>query len=472
MSFKKIFSFIFSFVLLFNSSYCQKVTAVDPVSVSLAIGAATSVASFIFGVIRDGTMVLLSRTEVNKLNEEISKYKGFRPREETTKMIIDIINGTSPIRIYGQENAKMQCRNALAGCLENIYGNPSEIRGNVVYMIGDSGVGKTTMAKALANAFLVHSDKTCIFMDSSQINNEQPLGEQLLKTITKTVNLKKNKNWKNLWGHLDIEESNGGAYDIRVASPMLDHILKWVEVVIVVDELDKMKMACVPSDASEEFEDRSFDEIIKSIAANGEYYVGNQKIDCRKALFIITTNETKQQLYENFGYRGSIGGGVQRINIIEFEKLSFDCCRRIINDMVGNIKKNLTNRYGDYKIKHVDFSEETLNNMATYIYNDRLKQARAKFDLEQNIYALFCYELNQNVGKSFEVVYTAQEEQCEDEVSECTIGNFSKLELGVTPTLNDKSLTPKNVVSFTRENANKLVSYTINPHLLVNYSRN
>lgn len=121
-------------------------------------------------------MIKHNYDEAQKIKREIEKYKGLRSRQEATKLIIDVVNGISPIKIYGQECAKRQCKAALSGCLENIYGNPSEIRGNVVY----------------------------------SINNEQTLGEQLFKTTTKSVNLKKGKNFRNLWGTLDVKENEEG----------------------------------------------------------------------------------------------------------------------------------------------------------------------------------------------------------------------------------------------------------------------
>lgn len=387
-------------------------------------GAGVSLTEFVISLIKDGVIIKNNYDEAQKIKQEIEKYKGLRSRQEATRLIIDVVNGISPIKIYGQDRAKRQCKAALSGCLENIYGNPSEIRGNVVYMIGPSGVGKTTMVKALANAFLKHSEKSCLFLDSNSINNEQTLGEQLFKTTTKSVNLKKDKNFRNLWGTLDIKENGEGSYDIRVASRILQHIFNYCDCIVIIDEYDKMKQACRPADALEDYEDRTADEIIKSISDRGEYDVGNNKIDCRKTLFFITSNETKEELYSNFGYNGSTGGGVQRINVIEFDKLNLDCCKRIIDDVIKKVKQNLMNPKGDFKINKVVFSDETLQNMAGYIYGDEVKQARAKFDLEQNIYALFNFELCENVNKSFEVIYTPSEIEGE-------IGTFEKKELKV-----------------------------------------
>ena len=188
MKFKKTFAWIASISLLFSFGYEQKVKAVDPLSalmvVPTVINAGISVTEFVLTLIKDGMIIKDNYDEVQKVKREVEKYKGLRSRQEATKLIIDVINGTSPIKIYGQDRAKRQCKAALSGCLENIYGNPSEIRGNVVYMIGPSGVGKTTMVKALANAFLKHSEKSCLFLDSNSINNEQTLGAQLFKTTT------------------------------------------------------------------------------------------------------------------------------------------------------------------------------------------------------------------------------------------------------------------------------------------------
>ena len=428
MKFKKTLAWIASISLLFSFGYEKKVKAIDPVSIFMIApaiaGAGVSLTEFVIALIKDGVIIKNNYDEAQKIKQEIEKYKGLRSRQEATRLIIDVVNGISPIKIYGQDRAKRQCKAALSGCLENIYGNPSEIRGNVVYMIGPSGVGKTTMVKALANAFLKHSEKSCLFLDSNSINNEQTLGEQLFKTTTKSVNLKKDKNFRNLWGTLDIKENGEGSYDIRVASRILQHIFNYCDCIVIIDEYDKMKQACRPADALEDYEDRTADEIIKSISDRGEYDVGNNKIDCRKTLFFITSNETKEELYSNFGYNGSTGGGVQRINVIEFDKLNLDCCKRIIDDVIKKVKQNLMNPKGDVKINKVVFSDETLQNMAGYIYGDEVKQARAKFDLEQNIYALFNFELCENVNKSFEVIYTPSEIEGE-------IGTFEKKELKV-----------------------------------------
>ncbi len=463
MNLKKSLSYILSLALLINFIPKQKSKALEPVTICLLATTGMATVGWAWSIVKDGILIKLSHDEEVKLRKEIEKYKGFRPRLETTRLIKDVINGISPIKIYGQKNAKKQCISALSGCLENIYGKPSEVKGNVIYMIGDSGVGKTTMAKALANAFLKHHEKSCIFIDSSSINNEQSLGEQIFKTTTKAINLRKDRKWSNLFGVLNIRENSEGSYDIRVATPLLEHIFNYYEIVVIIDEYDKMKLICRPPDAPDEYEDKSADEVLKSIAANAEYYVENNKIDCRKAIFFVITNETKEQLYKSFGYNGSTGGGVQRLNVIEFDSLDMECCKKIIYDMIKDIRQKLTDQRGDFKLKNISFSEENLEKMASYIYNNKIKQARAKFDLEQAIYALFAFELEENVNKSFEIKYIPFDED------EGKIGDFSKEAIKVQTAESWTQASTGNLVDYSKCKGT-LVDYSILDGTLVDYS--
>ena len=78
--------------------------------------------------------------------------------------------------------------------------------------------------------------------------------------------------------------------------------------------------------------------------------------------------------------------------------------------MLDEIKRDLTNPLGEYKIKNIKFSEESISQMAFYISNSESKQARAKDDLFGKIYRLFISELAECRGKSFEVTYTPNED--------------------------------------------------------------
>ncbi len=146
---------------------------------------------------------------------------------------------------------------------------------------------------------------------------------------------------------------------------------------------------------------------------------GTEKVDCTKVLFIVTTNETREKLESDFGQDGLEGGGAQRLNIIEFEKLDRECSRSIIDKMVVDIKRELTGRNSIYRLKDVRFSEETLSLMAEYIVNNQIKQARAKEDLWDKIFALILRDLKNLENKTVEIIYSAGKS-----ISE--VGSFSK----------------------------------------------
>lgn len=401
---KKILACLLSATILLNFGSYKKVKAIDPVTTVTVIGAVVSIGGMVVNAVKyvvDATgkiqKVISERYDIKKYNEETERYQGLVTMAEATARIQDITLDRSFRRIYGQQIAKEQCLDALAGCLQNIYreisgrGGTVDKKGNVVYIIGGSGVGKSTMARAIAEAMLKYSSHTFFFINSSQINREQSLGDQLFRLTTKIANL---KDAKTLGAPAKSDEMLTGTYDARVASPMLEHIFRWGQfgTVILIDEFEKMKEICTPPSAGAEYADKSADEIIKSIAENGYYMVGTEKIDCSKTLFLITTNETKEQLHANFGQGGARGGGIQRLNVIEFEDLDEGCCRKIVEDLANDVIKELTRPDGHYKLKEVVFSREAVDNMAKFIFSDKLKHARAKFDLEKKIYRMFIFE--------------------------------------------------------------------------------
>ncbi len=361
----------------------------------------------------------------------LKKYAGYRDLPEAFKNIEKIANNESEIKIYGQAKAKSQCFNALSGCLQRIEDarkgktDSRNLRGNIVYMVGPSGVGKTTMAKAIANAILNHDEKSSIFIDSANINGDAELGKQLFKTVMK----------------YDIGEerftnsfsSNFGIYQKEVESPLLDHILMWPEAVVIIDEYDKMKLISKNAgDKSPNFsellglygpssdtssqgsstndggkQDKSADEILKSIAATGKYRVSFNEIDCSKILFLVTTNETREELEKNFGVNGKTGGGIQRLNVIEFDYLELEDCFQIVDDVIQEVNEYLTDKSGYFKLESLIFDDETKAAMADYIYNNKDMQGRSKFFLQDNILNLFSFSLDKNQGKSFKIKYTS-----------------------------------------------------------------
>ncbi len=434
MKYKKLLAFLLSFILLFSFNSGNKAKAMNPAIAAAGAGSAAASIFTIFsigGVIQtvvrwviDGggkiRKVCAHNSAVEEYEKEVRTYGGYRDLREIVKMLEDIIVGKSPIKVYGQPKAKQQCFEALSGSLARIMGSQPhfEKRGNVVYIIGASGTGKTTMSRAIADAFLKNSARACCFVECSQINRTAPLGEQLFRTVNQIVNLRDKKGKIGWAGAIFDDMQENLQYPAQLAAPILEHLFKWNgEAVIVIDEYEKMKKMCKPAFSDED--DKSADEILKSIVSNGYYMAGTEKVDCTKALFIVTTNETREKLENDFGQDGLEGGGAQRLNIIEFERLDRECSRSIIDKMVAEIKKELTGFGSIYKLRNVHFPEETLSLMAEYIVSNQTKQARAKEDLWDKIFALILHDLKSLENKMVEITYLSGENMSE-------VGKFSK----------------------------------------------
>lgn len=356
---------------------------------------------------------------------EVEKYKGFRDTKEIMKELEKIVDNKSEIKVYGQEKAKDQMMDALSGVavrIDNLKRKGSdikEIRGNIVYIIGKPGTGKTKMCYAIANAFLKHPEKTSIFCHSESITGESELGTQLFKTIaTKNIGEKRQKN---------IFTGSDGLIAKDEETPILKHLLNWEDSVVIIDEYEKMKEKSakpgsvmmingisLPTGAAGAQCDNSADEILRSIASTGKYKFMNKEIDCSKTLFLITTNETKEELEKNFGIGGISGGGAQRLNIIEFDTLSYDACYSIIKDLAEDVSKTLVDKSGPFKINSVTFEKESLDAMAKYIFEDSIMQGRAKNKLEDKLYSLFAKSMGQESGENIEISFVpASENQSE-----------------------------------------------------------
>lgn len=438
---KKITAAILSCIMcatMMTGNFSTSVSACDlldsSVVTSVTIGAATSTfGSLITEGLKTATQKIYSWIVKSSRKHQANKYKGYRKLPESIRNIKDIAEGKSEIKIYGQEKAKSQCFSALSGCLQRIEDskkgktNSRTMRGNVVYMVGPSGVGKTTMARAIANAVLKHDEKSSLFIDSGDISGDAELGKQLFKTVMK-FDIGKNR-VKNLFGMGDM-----GIYQKETESPMLDHILEWPECVIIIDEYDKMKLKSkapgTDSDMSSMFPfvqantaqsvtqvtadgvtklDKSADELLKSIASTGKYRVSFDEIDCSKVLFLITTNETREELEKNFGINGKTGGGIQRLNVIEFDYLSLDACKQIAADTIEEVRNDLTSSNGDFRLKNIYIDDQSLTAMAQHIFKNKDMQGRAKYALKDEILNIFTSTLGEDTNKEFDIHYTDSE---------------------------------------------------------------
>ena len=330
----------------------------------------------------------------------------FKSLQDCQKNLESIINETSPDELYGQEKAKEKMFSYVMGSLcniEKLNRDPKSVKnvsGNVIYLLGPSGCGKSTMAKAVADAILKYPTKTLLFVDPSEISAGKTLDKQLFRTLEKKDFSKEDKNY--------------GLFDKEQKAPILEHIDNMKQAVVIIDDYDKMKMMQMNQASNNSYneddgdiisEDRTADEILKAIAENGKYYVDGNEIDCRKVIFLITSNETEESLKKNFGVCGSTGGGIQRLKIVKFDSLSFDACKKIIKRMVCRLTKELTDTKGPFKLKNVKVDDQSIDNMAKDIYNDTKNQGRLERTLYSDMMALFSRNVGRESGKSFKVTY-------------------------------------------------------------------
>lgn len=350
-----------------------------------------------------------------------NKCKGFKSPQQIVNDLEKIMENKSNIKVHGQTKAKKQLFDVLSGAIARIdnikRGNTDtkEIRGNIIYLIGPSGVGKTKMCYAIADAFLRHPEKTSIFCHSESITGESELGSQLFKTIiAKDIGQERTKN---------IFTGSDGLIPKDEESQMLKHLLRWYDSIVIIDEYDKMKQKSakpgstmningmtVPTGQAGSGEDKSADEILRSIASTGKYRFMNKEVDCSKVLFLITTNETREELEKNFGIGGTQGGGAQRLSIIEFDYLPKEACLAIVNDMIEEITKVLVNKNGIFKLNSIKFDKKSIEMMAEYIFNDKIMQGRAKYKLEDKIYSLLSTDLGKDYNKNIKLSIRYSEE--------------------------------------------------------------
>lgn len=266
-----------------NIHIVQENRAMDHIKIALT----TVALGTIPGAIGDLATAIFHHTK-NKIKAHSNKkYLGFNSLKQSKKQLDKVANGASELKIYGQEKAKKQCMPIIMESMYNIHRmkNGAELArekpGHVVCMIGPSGVGKTTMAKAIAKAILNHPEKTCTLLDTSAINRNGFLGEQLFRTVAV-------KNVGRAEREKDLYDYNNGINTRGEESLILDHILSYYESVVIIDDYDKMKKMTAASQRrygyddeaiGDNGEDKTADEILKSIADTGKYRVAGTEVD-------------------------------------------------------------------------------------------------------------------------------------------------------------------------------------------------
>lgn len=180
--------------------------------------------------------------------------------------------------IKGQENAKKSIRAAVAGvidkrCQAKKLKQPYK-HGDVIYMIGPSGVGKTYSAECMAKAIMGKKVKIYSIgpadLDATSYNgSSSPARDQIL-------NVRESGS-----AAPSMLGNDGGNYNWQ--DSLHSRIKANPKFVLILNEYDKM---C----------DKSTDEMLRSVVDNGTLSVSGEKIDCSNILIIITSNEDARSI--------------------------------------------------------------------------------------------------------------------------------------------------------------------------------
>lgn len=181
---------------------------------------------------------------------------------------------------------------------------------NIFYFIGPSGVGKSMIAKGLAD-FNVLSSSTPYYMSASSIDK------------------KSNESYiEQLFGVNRSYYSYGNENSRGEATSLVQYIKSNPNGVVVIDEYDKMWC-------------EGLDEIFRTAMDKGEIEVRQQKIDCSNITFILTSNESMEAIQGDKPIEVEMDDGttnlvshdrsfINRVTRVQFENLSVEDNMEII----------------------------------------------------------------------------------------------------------------------------------------------
>lgn len=221
--------------------------------------------------------------------------------------------------IKGQEKAKKKMKDTVAAIIDarneaEENGKPYG-KGDVIYMPGPSGVGKTFSAECLARAIMgpkaepIRIDSSCFEKTSST-----SLKAQIL--------------------YMRDQQKNSGSMNYYIDNSLAAKIASNPNMVLIFDEYDKW---CTPET----------DELLRTIMDKGMIYRDGDRINCSGLLVIVLSNEDHSSVTEGNGKGTHQDDGtgsrthvvhdqsfLNRLNIIEFDNLYEDDYTEITQDQL------------------------------------------------------------------------------------------------------------------------------------------
>lgn len=274
------------------------------------------------------------------------KFGGFKNPKEISKNL-----NKSFKKIKGQKNAKKQIKDFISAMLENFDPNSnSAVKGNVLYLSGPSGVGKSYIVQLISESILKRPKDDLFRVDPARMSGGSRGGH-----VDDVLN--------------NTYESNEGmrAYSLAnvETSTLPVFLASHPQGIVWLDEYDKYSQPT------------NFDEQLRSILDCGLFVFNGNTMDCSKILFIITSNEVREAL-DN------------RYDAIKQDKSQTDN-EQIDNNSDGstyvNHRRCLLNRFKPVMFEKL--KDENLNEIATSFLKEKLAYFKEKYG--------FNIEINENV---------------------------------------------------------------------------
>lgn len=184
--------------------------------------------------------------------------------------------------VKGQEKAKEEVRSIVYSILHErnharLTGEKYK-KGDVLYFVGPSRVGKSLMAQGLAKYKILSPYEEAYKISASEIDSDNKKDT----IIDQLFGMSSYGGYGDYGGYYG-GSGGGGASAISKPKNLVKYISEHPNGIVIIDEYDKMWS-------------KNLDEIFRSIVDSGVVNVKGQTIDCSGVTFILTSNESTQSI--------------------------------------------------------------------------------------------------------------------------------------------------------------------------------